>query len=465
MNIASSKVPALAGLHERLMLFALSLALGAVLGIYGTVGWAMANKLSGTDFFKFYLSSVRRHHSVSLYWPAPTRSDFDRLCGRPTPLMSPLEDNPDLTGPSLAALKPCLHPNLNPPFFGVLTRPLGYLDPGTAWWVWGVLSLLSFGAALWLIWHADSRLPPPWYAPALFVIGAFAYFPVSANFLYGQMGFFIFLPITLSWRALRAGREQAGGAWLGLAVGLKPFTGLLLPLLLLNGRWRATLAAAGSLALNLIAGGLAGGFDAYVEYTRALGSVTWFGASWNASFQGFFMRILGGAENTPWMDLPWLAMGLTVCFNLTVIAILAWLAWRSRRQHPEFSADLVFATALPAMLLVSPLGWLYYMPVLILSAWVLWRFSAALPKRRTYRGLMLLGYGLTSLPALLIVQRDIHGYPRWFWEASYYFYGLSVVFIAAVLISRLACHAGLVMYPPPVKPPEVGPWPSDQAKS
>lgn len=400
----------------------------------------MAKHPNASDFYKFYLSSVRVRFGQSAYWPSPGLGEIDRLCGRPTPL-KPLGDPPSEPKPALADVRPCLHPNLNPPVFSIFSWPLGYFHPTVAWWLWSVLSLACFGVALKLIWSAGVIPLRTWYAPALWVAASFAFLPSFVNFGSGQLGFIIFLPVTLCWLALRQGNDMAGGAWLGLAAGLKPFLGLMLVILVLDRNWRACLVCLLVLSITLMLGGLVLGFGAYQEYFNLLSRIYWHSASGNASLQGFFSRIFGGSETPPWVAMPALGQGLTMACSLLVLVVVVRLSHSIRRLTPslEERSDAVFAIVLPAMLLISPLAWVYYLPLLILSAILLWHINSRLPAGRIPGWFIMVAVILNSIPSYSVLLGGSSNQGITLWEGSHVFYGLLVFFMLAV---RLVWTAG-----------------------
>ena len=95
--------------------------------------------------------------------------------------------------------------------------------------------------------------------------GFFAYFPTFANSSYGQLTLFLLLDVTLAWLALRNGKNQAAGCWLGAAASIKPFFGLFLIALLISRNWRAASAFIAVCGLGFLLGGLLAGFSAYLD--------------------------------------------------------------------------------------------------------------------------------------------------------------------------------------------------------
>jgi len=97
-------------------------------------------------------------------------------------------------------------------------------------------------------------------------------------------------------------------------------------------------------------------------------SVYWYASSWNASFLGFFVRLFGGYDiNTPLISLPIISYPL---YFLTALATLFGLI-KFILRNPNLSfidkTDQDFSIVIICMLLLSPLGWLYYFPFLCIA--------------------------------------------------------------------------------------------------
>ena len=414
---------------KRLMhLFVLPALLGLLAGAYALTLATMAKNPAATDFYKFYLSSARLQQGLSMYWSMPVNPPSG--CGHP--LVAPASGKSFLLPLQVIEPPACLHGNLNPPFFGWLTRPLAQLDLATAWRLWMGLSLLALVAAIRLITGADPdrrRFPGRSLIHAVVVLG---YFPVFVNVWFGQVSFLVLLTITLSWLALRRGKSVQSALWLGLSVSLKPFVLLLVPLYALAGHVRASLLALLICCLCVLAAGLALGFDAYTDYLSTLGGIAWYGNGWNASLLGFLSRVFGYAGYPGWLGLPTITRPLFLGVALLLSALIGWLALRHRNGSTLHSADAIHAVGLPGMVLLSPLGWLYYFPLLIPAGLLIWRYSSERRHRIVLRLALLAGLLLTGWPSLMVREAEMNDLPSWLWEGSRYCYGLLIVFLAAV---------------------------------
>ena len=329
-------------------------------------------------------------------------------------------------------LAPCRHPNLNPPIFILLTAPTAHLPFQVAWLCWFALSLTCFMVCLWLLRHEGLLLGGK-HGLIRLGLAWLLYFPTLTNFFLGQVAFQVMLPLMSGWLALRRGQLVVAGVWLGLAASLKPFAGLFLPCLLMLGIWRATFAMLMTcLAFGLI-GLLAGGWDVYESYFDALRTVNWQASSWNASLAGFFSRPFGGSENAPLYDTPGLAHALTSVVSLGVLAVLGVSVWRIRCLASQERADLLISLCLPAMLLLSPLGWLYYFPLLLPCVLILLRAATSMANPQQYRIALLATLLLSTMPNWFIPAKDMNDPLDWFGASGIYTIALLQFFALAAI--------------------------------
>jgi alpha-1,2-mannosyltransferase len=407
-------------------LFRLSAFAGmaVLVSVYSGEILEQTDRTNHSDFYKFYLSSSNFLQNKAIYWRAPDRKS-------PTSHCNPdLEDkfNQDVLDAMSEEIRLCLHPNLNPPFFVALTTPFALLDYSQALWVWSLASIISGIWALMLIFKSDAMTATNATTKALIGLAFFAYYPTFANSSYGQLTLFLLLDITLAWLALRNGKNRAAGCWLGLAAGIKPFFGLFLVALLISRNWRAAAAFIAACGFSFLAGGLLVGFSAYADYLAILNDVNWVANSWNGSYAGFFSRLFSGSGDKVWLDAPILARGLPAVCSLATVGVLADVVFKlSKSSDQMLYADALVALTIPAMLLLSPLGWNYYFPLLIISFVVIWNLTLGLANGRNYRLLLILGIIPTFPPKLMLPP--INSPKVWFWDAGVYSYLLLLMFI------------------------------------
>lgn len=416
----------------RLMVIGLIAVVAMMVGVwlanlYITEWRALLQAPSATDFYKFYLSGKRLQQGLSMYWEPLPRQSLGDPC---------FVDSQGHANDPVAFTDACLHPNLNPPFFAVLAWPLAHLDYAAAWAVWSVTSVACglLGAVCLALTDVQQKAGRAWRIP-LVCLALFAYFPTYASLTYGQTTLFVLLLLVLGWRSLRQGCDVQAGVWFGLAASLKPFVALALLAMLFGGYLRAFRAAFVTCILAAVMGLILVGWDDHRDYMKIAGDVTWLAASWNASFAGYFSRIFGGSENVPWLQASMLAKLLAALFSAAVLMVVGILLHRTREWSRGARVDILFALIVPAMLLISPLGWLYYFPLLCAGFAVVWRLSGALKSVHCARVALLMLLVLTSIPRVLEPARVMNDAYFWFWGGAIYSYALITYFLVVLAVA------------------------------
>lgn len=387
-----------------------------------------------SDFYKFYLSGERLAKGQSIYWIIPPRIRPGDPCHPDALREKGQPGNGTASTLSLGGPLPCLAPNLNPPFFMVLIAPLALLDYTHAWWAWAALSMGSLALSLWLLAGTVVRNKTSQAVLSALGMGLLmAYHPVYVNFVLGQVGTLLLLPLTLSWLALRQGKAWQAGCWLGLAAGLKPFLIIFLLPLLLTRRWQASAA----MTLTLLCTGLVGwvwlGSDTYVHYQLVASHVTWTTSNWNGSIVGFVDRAFSGVDPTTWPQARQLARGLGIGLSGVVVLLVCWALRPGRHamggDAPDRRADRLFMLMVPASVLVSPLGWLYYLPWLLICSAVLWQWTAHQPHGRAWRLAWVAALLATLAPIEMKSIPTLKNPTDWWGMDALYAYSLMSAFV------------------------------------
>ena len=224
-------------------------------------------------------------------------------------------------------------PNLTPPLVGPIFAALALLPIRLAFLIWTSAGLV---AALWVagrvarVWHR-----PTWQVAAVLLAGH----GMAIGVILGQLHLTVFVLVTLAWLADREDRHLAAGAWLGMAIYLKPFLALVAAYWLWRRAWRPAATAAAVAGAGYVIGliWLPAATTAWLETLRSL---TWQHASVNLAVWGWVARL----------DLsPWVGVGLSAL-------VLGLLVWRL----PALTRDGAWFAVLLAACLVSPIAWLYY---------------------------------------------------------------------------------------------------------
>lgn len=302
-----------------------------------------------------------------------------------------------------------LGPNLNPPFFTLISFPLAYLSYPHALLLWTILSIGAGCIGILLIQQKlDHRSVFSLSLCLLLLIGFFSYFPTFSTLQLGQVSLFLLLFLVLAWRA--AHDQQAGKAaiFLGLVTSLKPFVGLFFLYFLIRKEWRALALFVGTILIFGLIAAAVFGLSTYASYYQVSRHITWASSSWNVSIYGFLSRLIGGTEtNTPLLPLPGLFPFAYSCLSILFLVALVWFLRPIPSIAPQTKTDLDFSIILLGMLLLSPLGWMYYFCLLSIPFLILWDlsekgvFPIALP-------LLLATFLLFSnIPITLISAQDI----------------------------------------------------------
>ena len=266
--------------------------------------------------------------------------------------------------------------NLNPPFFTLISFPLAYLSYPHALFLWTLLSLLAGALGILLI---QQKLNPQTFSASytvLLLIALFSYFPTFATLPFGQVSLFLLPLLALGWRAARDEKTIRAAIFLGIATSLKPFIGLFLFYFLMRKEWRGLCAFFATLLSCALIAAWFLGLDSYADYYQACQQIKWAASSWNVSIYGFLLRLFGGIEsNMAVLPIPGLITYvyplLAGVFFLTIIRFLR----PSVNMLAEQKVDLDFSVIILGMLLLSPLGWIYYFPLLSIPILILWQFA------------------------------------------------------------------------------------------
>lgn len=303
-----------------------------VVALYASVcHWLMfrtLRSLNYNDFGKFYYSLIQWRDGKSMYGPSPaTLIPFAE--GRSEQFW-----------------------NMNPPHFHLLLLPFSRLPIDRAYFVWTIVNLAVLLLAIcFAVRELALRPKVTWIA---LVVLAFASAPALTWAVTGQLTGLIVGAVTFIWLSVRRERWTAAGVMLGIACSVKPFLGVLGLYLLLRRQWRAAFISLTSFAAAFWVGWAAFGGPAHREWLQALGEAEWVGAVMNASVYGVVGRawtldVFGGSG-------PVALIGGVLAVLVLGASIVA--MQRAKDQ------DRALLIALSASLLASPLGWVYYVPIL-----------------------------------------------------------------------------------------------------
>ncbi len=266
---------------------------------------------------------------------------------------------------------------LSPPPSAWLLVPLTLFGAAVTVYVWLVASVAALVAAWWVAAPGSTR------ARTLWLIAAFAWYPVQYSLSLAQPDLIVLLAAVACWKLAEQDRPYLAGAVLGVSV-LKPQLTLALPLVLLAaGRWRiaaswvVTVGALAALSLLVI------GQEGFNDY-RALISEA------------------GRVINNRYFTAAYVVGPGTLSYAVQAIVILIGMAgaYVNRRS----SLARLFALGLVTSTLGATYWHLQDYAILVGAVWLFWRDPAPAWQRWWLVVVAVggeLGWPLTPLPILV----------------------------------------------------------------
>ncbi len=259
---------------------------------------------------------------------------------------------------SFAPIKSILSVNLTPPIFLEVIRPLALLSYESASVVWLLLSLALGVKAMMLTTSIIFNNAQKKQYQASVVLIYLVCFATLQNFCIGQLGNVLFFFIVAGYSCYLKNKDYAAGILWGLIIAIKLFPGLLVFYSFRNKRYRLLLTIIVTFCVAWSIPLLTHGIDIYKEYFWLIGKVTWYGDNWNASINGFLYRLI----DVKFLDSSVLYLRLAY-FCIFTSGLVLFLRTLYRDKKPAFQ-HYNFCLTIVAMMLLSPLGWLYYFCVL-----------------------------------------------------------------------------------------------------
>jgi hypothetical protein len=247
--------------------------------------------------------------------------------------------------------------NLNLPHFHLILLPIAFLPPkvALAFWGWATLFCLIISLGL-IIREMEIKITPLRFLTGL--SGLLAFSGTGNVLITGQTSIWLMLPMTLCWLEARRGRWTVAGIYLGLVISLKPFLLIFIPHLLLRRKYLAAVSAGFVIALLFAIGFLIFGLNSYASWIRAIFSMDWTWAAMNGSIKGFLVRIFAESPyyskitEYPRIVLPFY-LGAVSLIGISTMVFTVW-------DHSDHSVDRSFALLQISALLISPVGFIYY---------------------------------------------------------------------------------------------------------
>jgi hypothetical protein len=294
-------------------------------------------------------------------------------------------------------------PTIHPPFNAVLFLPLSFLNYKAAFIVLNIISLILLLLINRLV-VTGLELSCEWFLN--FVCFTLFWHPVLYCLALGQSSIIIAACLISGWFCLRLKKEYVAGLFFAIATLMKLFPGLILLYLLMSKNWRALLATVFFIILGMSVTALVVGIDDMWTYPNIIMGkfLNNFSSRMNNhSVNGVIARLFGGRSGwtEPLIQLPRISSLLVILIN-SAILIYTILKMRVMAIKKEL-VDYGFGLTLVTMLLLSPITWGHFFPVLILPFGLLLRDYIYEPSSRRLR-LLLIILLLLSLPDLMIAR-------------------------------------------------------------
>ncbi|PWY55341.1 hypothetical protein DGG96_11965 [Legionella qingyii] len=315
--------------------------------------------------------------------------------------------------------------NLNPPFvlwsFSFLTH-FSYSNALLFWFFFSFI-LGIIGITITFYYAFSMRFLQKNYVNLYLLY--FAFFPTLMNFVTQQFGCILLFFIMLGYYFYLNRRDYFAGILWGIIIAIKLFPGLLFFYVLKQRRQRVLLSMFVTLLIAVFIPTLVYGPVIYNQYFKMMSNVFWYGDDWNASIYGFIFRLFFGGEILPNMSY---LVPINLVYGILFVMLLLWY-WQNlgptdndRINHQPFCLTLAM------MLLMSPFGWVYYFPLLILPMTLIW--FAALEKQNTPTKTMiiwLLCLFLINFPVDYVNSKEMHNLLVRISFFSTFFYGLLLI--------------------------------------
>ena len=372
---------------EKVFIFAF---LALILFVYGAIVQAIITHHLKNDFSLFYHAAYSFWHHQAVYSTLPEEVKRGIFLQKVLHLQSSLKT---YSG------------NLTPPTFILLSLPLGLLKEPNAIIVWAIFSLAIDCLNVYLLYRIFFK---QYGNPIIYwiLLGIYlASMPALANVSLGQLAPLILLAIIGLWQWSKNACDIKAGLLLGLILSIKYFFGLFAIFFLLQKRWRLLVTSVVSfIALNSLAYAVLGK-ETFLQYQQNVAHIYWYVNNWNASLFGFLSRFDARIVNLHFVTGLWVRIDY-YCGCLALLFVEWYLCRKKFTSSYEF--DFAFCYVLIAALLMSPLGWLYYLVLLIIPILFIMQNILATEKSTDYSALIIFLILMMLLNCPVLMRDTIH---------------------------------------------------------
>ena len=265
-----------------------------------------------------------------------------------------------------------VYPYLYPPPSLLFFFPLSLVTYADARHIVLIVNQLLFVFLVWAIPLSLFRARPKddFAVIALCIVYSLTFYPTVVTLEHGQVNILLLVFFVLFWLFARKEKAVLAALFLALAILLKTYPIILIPLLLLTRRWRESVYTVGWLGLAVLVSFLVlpntVWHDWFVNvfpsggYMNTPAGMYPPAAIWNQNLNGFFARAF--TENS-WSNPIWVNPGLAKLLTYGAAGLIAVVTgmtvWRSRTCKD--SLDRTMLVALPAMYLIAPFSWEHHL--------------------------------------------------------------------------------------------------------
>ncbi|MBL7481506.1 glycosyltransferase family 87 protein [Legionella bononiensis] len=264
--------------------------------------------------------------------------------------------------------------NLNPPFFLQLISPLARFNIKTASSLWFGISLISgiWGALLSLHLISPATYFKHHWLTYLFIY--LAMYSTLMNTSYNQIGGILLFFVSVGYYFYLQQRDYWAGFLWGIIIAIKLFPALLFIFAFSQKRYTLIAVMLLTVLLACLWPLLARGPEIYALYFKMILNIPWQGGNWNASISGFLFRLFTLEYAHQHLFL------IKIIYLCVSLVLLAWYIkkinfFRDRSEHHR-----AFCLTLTLMIMMSPMGWLYYFSLLLIPLTFLWLTLNQYPK-------------------------------------------------------------------------------------
>jgi hypothetical protein len=230
-----------------------------------------------------------------------------------------------------------------------------------------------------------ARPPSGGLVTALSSVYVLSYYPIVDNLAWGQINLIVLALVCLAWYGLkRKGHALSIALPLSVAILLKTYPVLLLPLMLVKKRYHATAAVVALLLLyalvawSVLPGSLWRDWFVNVLPSGGYGLVPFNlflpVEPWNHSINGFGTFLQSRLARILWMPSHMLTRPLSYMLSASVMAVTIGLSYLCARRGRE-ALELEVSSFLLMMFLVAPLSWehhlVYALPAALTAIYLL----------------------------------------------------------------------------------------------